>query len=139
MIELKDDTNLFVAESIFFPAGQIVDSPVFKIDLAGVWFIQSGQQVEERAFTRAALSDDCRKFSGRYPELCTFENRDFQVGFVEALDDIDGAEDRTCLARSVAGNHLDNRVFGKGSGSVHKAIGLFVAQRFNGVKSGGAK
>ncbi len=69
MIELKDHSKLFITQPIARPGGQLVDSMIPKVNLAGIRLIESAEQMEQRTFTRTALTDDGQELAGAQVEI----------------------------------------------------------------------
>jgi hypothetical protein len=94
VIELKDHSELLVAEDVASARGEVVDAAATKVNFAGVGGVERAEQVQERAFAAAALANDGNESAFADLEIDALEDRDDELGFAVGFFEAGGGEER---------------------------------------------
>ncbi len=92
VIELEDHAELLVAQRVAPAARQVVDALAVEMDFAGVRPVERGQQVQQRALARPALTDDRQELAVAHLEVDAAQDRNLDLPFAIALFQFDRSQ-----------------------------------------------
>src|SRR5262245_15400643 len=85
MIELEDVAKGAVPQGVTLARRQIVDTAAFQMNLAGVWFVQGGKDVEQLALDVVAGADDADACTAGDGKIDALQHRDVDAVLVIGL------------------------------------------------------
>ena len=89
VVELEDHAEAAVSQVVAGAGRQIVDPLAGIVDFALIGSVERAEQVQKRALSRAALSDNRQQFAPPHLEVHAAQHRHLDGGFAVALEQID--------------------------------------------------